>query len=106
MVRRCDKCGSQLHPGDLAYSIFIQCLSDFDGVIAEPTEDLATLFKTLEETPEELLEEEIHREFHYFLCPTCKDHFCANPLNLPLDTLQIPKSVPPPNPERKRGKRP
>ncbi|MCH7760612.1 hypothetical protein IIA15_04315 [candidate division TA06 bacterium] len=96
MERRCDKCGRILKPGDLVYRLEIQCLSDFDGIITEPEEDLATLLKTVEETPKELLEEEIHREFHFLLCPTCKDHFCANPLNLPLDSMEIPKSIPDP----------
>ena len=97
MERRCDKCGEVLAPGDLAYRLEIQCLSDFDGVIVDSTEDLKTLLKAAEETPQELLEEEIHREFHFLLCPTCKDHFCANPLNKPLDTLEIPKSIPDPD---------
>jgi hypothetical protein len=101
--RRCDKCGKGLLPGDLSYRLEIQCLSDFDGVITEPEEDVDTLLKSARETPEELLEEEVHREFHFQLCPTCKDHFCANPLNKPLDSIEIPKSVPDPdNPENRQ----
>lgn len=97
MERRCEKCGRVFHPGDLAYRLEIQCLSDFDGVISDSNEDLETILKSAEDTPKELLDEEIHREYHFLVCPTCKDHFCANPLNKSLDDLKIPKSIPDPD---------
>ena len=97
-MRRCDKCGRQLPAGCYFFDLRIKLAQGFDGVINDQGQvDLKTLMAQLEQqtagVPESLLEQEVHREFHYILCPRCKEKFSANPLDLPLDVRDIPKKV-------------
>ena len=96
-MRKCQICKRQLPLGCSHYTLRIAVTQGFDGIIEPPAEDLKALLKQArdktEGVPESLLEEEIHREFSFVLCPRCKEKFCANPLNQPLDSKQIPKTV-------------
>lgn len=80
------------------YHLRISVQQGFDGVIqTRPSEDLKSLMAKIERqtagVPEQLLEDEIHKEFDFVLCPRCREKFCANPLDLPLDIRHIPKKT-------------
>ncbi len=76
--------------GSLAYEVRIQVAADFDGVLPEPetvkdaSERLRSLVGSLANAdPADLRRDVYHTERH-LLCPTCREHYLANPLNLPL----------------------
>ncbi len=90
MSKTCEKCGKVLADGSLAYTVRIQVCADFDGVLPElesredPAEALRALAMRLSHAdPAELMRDVYHSERH-LLCPACRDHYLANPLNLPL----------------------
>jgi len=90
MSKTCEKCGKVLADGSLAYEVRIQVCADFDGVLLEwqtaedPAECLRALAASLSEAdPADLMRDVCHTEQH-LLCPACRDHYLANPLNLPL----------------------
>jgi hypothetical protein len=97
-MRRCNKCHRPLPPGNSFYQLKVMLQQGFDGMVklTSPA-DLAALLKKIEDqtagVPEQLLEGEVHREFLFWLCPRCKEKYCANPLNLPLDKSQVPQNV-------------
>lgn len=97
-MRHCHKCGRALPLGANFYQLKICIQQGFDGVIEEkPASDLASLMDRIAEQtsgiPEHILEEEVYKEFSYVLCPRCKEKYCANPLDLPLDSRHIPKKT-------------
>jgi hypothetical protein len=97
-MRRCQKCHRPLPPGSSFYQIRIALQQGFDGEIdASQVEDLDSLMQKINDqtagVPEKLLEGEVHREFRFLLCPRCKEKYCANPLNLPLDKSDVPQST-------------
>lgn len=78
------------------YHLRISVQQGFDGVVEPgPSGDLKSLMAKIEKqtagVPEQLLEDEVHKEFSFVLCPRCREKFCANPLDLPLDIRHIPK---------------
>ena len=90
MSKSCEKCGKVLADGSLAYEVRIQVCADFDGVLPqlETTEDPAEALRTLVRSlsladPADLMRDVCQSERH-LLCPACRDHYLANPLNLPL----------------------
>jgi len=96
---RCARCGRALPPGSTAYRVKIDVVSTFDGFIPfDPSEDTAAKLKKIAEDmkslPAELLEEEVHQEFAFLVCLACKERFCANPLNKPLDDTMVPDRMP------------
>ena len=97
-MRRCEKCRRALPLGSLHYRLNISLLQGFDQVISESGNgSLADLAARIEEqtagVPESLLEQEVHREFTFLLCGRCKEKYCANPLNLPLNPAAVPKKL-------------
>ena len=97
-MRRCHKCGRALPLGAPFYHLKISVQQGFDGVVPSgPAEDLKTMMARIEQqtagVPEQLLEDEVHKEFSFVLCPRCREKYCANPLDLPLDSRQIPKKA-------------
>ena len=96
-VHTCDRCKRALVKGEVGYRLCIKVYADFDGVISVDARkvDLAEEFKKIKAYPERLLEEEVYKEFYFFLCPRCKEIFCANPLNLGLEDIKIPDALPP-----------
>lgn len=97
-MRRCHKCQRPLPPGGSFYQLKVMLQQGFDGAIKlTNASDLAGLLKKIDDqtagVPEQLLEDEVHREFHFWLCPRCKEKYCANPLNLPLDKSHVPQNV-------------
>jgi len=90
----CSRCGKIIGPGDVFYRLFIKVYADFDGVINVKDGDynLNEEFEKIKSYPEDLIEEEVYKEFFFVLCPRCKEIYCANPLNLPLDGLKISKN--------------
>ncbi|HBE73054.1 MAG TPA: hypothetical protein DDW31_03025 [candidate division Zixibacteria bacterium] len=78
------------------YHLRISVQQGFDGVVQPGASgDLKALMAKIEQqtagVPEQLLEDEVHKEFSFVLCPRCREKFCANPLDLPLDIRHIPK---------------
>lgn len=96
-VHTCDRCKRAIAPGEVGYRLCIKVYADFDGVINVDTKkvDLQEEFEKIKAYPERLLEEEVYKEFYFFLCPRCKEIFSANPLNLGLENIKIPDSLPP-----------
>lgn len=97
-MRRCEKCGRTLPQGSIFYQLKISLLQGFDGVIEEPQgADIKDFIARINEqtagVPESLLEEEVHREFKFVLCGRCKEKYCANPLDLPLNGKSVPKKL-------------
>lgn len=95
---RCARCGRELPKGSTAYRVKIDVTSTFDGFIPfDPAVDTSAKLKKIAEElknlPPELLEEEVHQEFSYLICLPCKERFCANPLNKPLDDTTIPDRI-------------
>lgn len=88
----CSRCNKIINPGDPFYRLLIKVFADFDGVINIKSEkyDLNKEFEKIKSIPEELLEEEVYKEFNFVLCPRCKEIYCANPLNLPLNLNNNP----------------
>jgi hypothetical protein len=93
-VERCDSCGQVLSPASLRYRVRIQTWADFDGSLPDCSEsDLAAALEDAAQKtaglPEELIEEEVYKGFAFVICRRCKEIFCANPLNRPLDDLRL-----------------
>ncbi len=84
----CSRCSRVIQPGDAFYNLVIKVSSAFDGVINIKDEkyDISKEFDKIKSVPEELLNEEVFKEFEFVLCPRCKEIYCANPLNLPLES--------------------
>jgi hypothetical protein len=83
----CSRCSRSIQPGYLFYSLSIKVSADFDGIIKikDDKVDWPKEFDKVKSYPEELINEEVFRKFEFILCPRCKEIYCANPLNLPLD---------------------
>ena len=81
----CDRCGEYLPEGSIKYTVHIQILSDFDGVILLEGEDIAEeaqkIFGQVENMAERELEEEIFQELSFVLCGNCKREFARDPFN-------------------------
>ncbi len=97
-MRHCHKCNRALPLGASFYHVRISVQQGFDGVIEPgPAVDLRALASRIESqtagVPEQLLEDEVHKEYAFVLCPRCREKFCANPLDLPLDIRHIPKKA-------------
>ena len=76
--------------GSVAYEVRIQVYADFDGVLVPPDPGTtsgdalrALVASTADRDPDELQRDVYHAEQH-LLCPTCRDRYLANPLNIPL----------------------
>lgn len=91
----CSRCEKIINPGDPFYRLLIKVLADFDGIINIKNKniDWAEEFEKLKSYPEDLIEEEVYKEFDFILCPRCKEIYCANPLNLPLENLKRENNV-------------
>lgn len=93
--KKCAMCNRIISEGDLFYQLDIKILSGFDGVIKlEGQFDINSEISKLKAYPEDLVEEEVYKEFHFILCPRCKEIYCTNPLHLKLDG-EIPDHIPP-----------
>jgi len=81
----CDRCGIYLPEGSIRYSIHIQILSDFDGVIvfddnyaaAEPSGQVQA--SGYVDTAD--IGQEIVHELTFVICGSCKQRFTRDPLN-------------------------
>ncbi len=99
-MKTCDKCGRRIPDGGLAYDLRIAVSADFDGVLPASEEygpeRRRELRRRLDRMDPEAAMAEVHHEEHHLLCPSCRERFLANPLNLPLPGgLDV---VPPPGP--------
>ncbi len=91
----CSRCNRLIGPGDLFYRLAIKVFADFDGVINIKGQkiDMNAEFEKIKSYPEDLIEEEVYKEFDFIFCPRCKEIYCANPLNLPLDHFKTEDNV-------------
>ena len=92
----CDKCGEYLPEGSLKYSVQIQLISDFDGVMVCDTADseLETqeLMEEAEEISEQELEDEVYQELSFVLCSRCRKRFARDPFNRGARTYRTTKN--------------
>ena len=81
----CDRCGKYLPEGGIRYTVHIQILSDFDGVILfegeEAVQEVQKNFKEDDYLDEKDLEDEIFQEFTFLLCGKCRKNFAQDPFN-------------------------
>jgi len=87
----CNRCNRIISPGGIFYRLTIKVFADFDGIIniKDNEFDLTEEFEKIKSYPEDLIEEEVYKEFFFTLCARCKEIYCANPLNLPVDNVKI-----------------
>jgi hypothetical protein len=92
----CDKCGEYLPEGSLKYSVQIQLISDFDGVIvcdtADPELETQELLEEAEEISEQELEDEVYQELSFVLCGRCRRRFARDPFNRGARTYRTTKN--------------
>ncbi|MCP4713962.1 MAG: hypothetical protein GY868_02505 [Deltaproteobacteria bacterium] len=81
----CDRCGEYLPEGSFRYTVHVQIVSDFDGMIFFQddcdSDDTAAPKETEEITAEMELEEEVYQELTMVLCGNCKKAFASDPFN-------------------------
>lgn len=81
----CDRCGDYLPDGSVRYTVHIQILSDFDGIILFQDEDAPGEDKksgdNIQAVSEPELTEDIFQEFSLMLCSNCKNEFASDPFN-------------------------
>ncbi len=92
----CDKCGEYLPEGSLKYSVQIQLISDFDGVImcdqAGSEAESQDIMEQAEEVSEQELEDEVYQELAFVLCSRCRKHFARDPFNRGARTYRTTKN--------------
>ncbi|MEI6125072.1 MAG: hypothetical protein WCQ99_00825 [Pseudomonadota bacterium] len=81
----CDRCGEYLPEGTMKYTVHLQIISDFDGVIlfdGDGIDEAARqIFSSPEGIDEKELEEEVYQELCFTLCGTCKKRFAKDPFS-------------------------
>lgn len=81
----CDKCGEYLPEGSLKYTVHLQIISDFDGVMLFDgdctDEEAQRIFSRAEDIDEKELEEEVYQELSFTLCVRCKKRFAKDPFS-------------------------
>ena len=90
----CDSCGEYLPDGSAKYTVHIQAVADFDGIIY--TEDNTSLeeevtgsvFASVEE-----MGEEIFQEVAFILCDNCKRKFLQDPFNRGTSFFKVSKNI-------------
>ena len=100
-LRKCDKCHREIKKGSTSYNIHIIVRSHWDGFVEEARsvdeidKEIEDIIRGLEHLPPSLIESDVHQKFKFTLCRRCKEIFTANPLNLSMDSEEIPDSIPP-----------
>jgi hypothetical protein len=90
----CDSCGEYLPEGSAKYTVHIQAVADFDGIIY--TEDNTSLeeevtgsvFASVEE-----MGEEVFQEVAFILCDNCKRKFLLDPFNRGTNFFKVSKNI-------------
>lgn len=81
----CDRCGDFLPEGSLRYTMHVQIVSDFEGVMVLEGDDIAvdmrTIFKAQDVADHYDFDDEGYQEISFMLCPKCKDRFMHDPFN-------------------------
>jgi hypothetical protein len=92
----CDKCGEYLPEGSLKYSVQIQIISDFDGVIVCETDDpemeAQEMLEAAEDMDEQELEDEVYQELSFVLCSRCRKRFSRDPFSHGARTYRTTKN--------------
>ncbi len=77
--KNCFRCGKYLQPGGLFYVVHIKVFSGFDGILAEPAEEIDQQLKVLLEAAQQVdhkeLEKEVYEEITIVVCKSCRDRF-------------------------------
>jgi hypothetical protein len=81
----CNRCGGYLPEGSIRYTVHIQILSDFDGLILYQGEDVAEeaykICNDFEEVEDPDPETDMFQELSFVLCENCKNKFAQDPFN-------------------------
>ncbi len=81
----CDRCGEYLPDGSLRFTVHVQILSDFDGMILldgdYPNSDLDAAYREAESMASGDPEDEVYQELAFILCSKCKKRFIRDPFN-------------------------
>ncbi|MBN2107283.1 MAG: hypothetical protein JW832_07630 [Deltaproteobacteria bacterium] len=92
----CDKCGEYLPEGSLKYSVQIQIISDFDGVILCETDDpgmeAQEMLEAADAMDEQELEDEVYQELSFVLCSRCRKRFSRDPFSRGARTYRTSKN--------------
>ncbi len=78
----CDSCGEYLPEGSAKYTVHIQAVADFDGIIytednpSQEEERTDSIYASVEE-----MGEEVFQEVAFILCDSCKRKFLQDPFN-------------------------
>lgn len=75
--KNCFRCGKYFQPGSLFYVVHLKVFSGFDGVLAEPAEEIDQQIKGLLDAAQQVdpkdLEKEIYEEITIVVCKSCRD---------------------------------
>jgi len=81
----CDRCGEFLPEGSIRYTVHIQILSDFEGIILFEGEEFSGesqhIFNNAHEAGDQSQEDELFQELSFVLCGKCKSKFTRDPFN-------------------------
>ena len=81
----CDRCGDFLPEGSVRYTMYVQVVSDFEGVMVLDAEDVSadmrTIFRAQEVADHPDFDEDGFQEISFTLCPKCKNRFMHDPFN-------------------------
>lgn len=89
-VVRCSRCGETLSHATPSWSLHIELVSGFNGILdcsrttaKEADRAIESVLRQIEAMDADMLENQIHQVFDFTLCRDCRDHFAANPLAIP-----------------------
>lgn len=77
----CDRCGEYLPEGSLRYTVHIQVLSDFDGMVVVEKDCAGETRVSDGEAGRRVVDEALCQEYVYVLCADCREIFVADPFN-------------------------
>lgn len=77
----CDRCGEYLPEGSLCYTVHIQVLSDFDGMVVVEKDGAGEAQVPDSEASRRVVDEALCQEYVYVLCADCREIFVADPFN-------------------------
>jgi hypothetical protein len=90
----CDSCGEYLPEGSAKYTVHIQAVADFDGIIytedspGQEEELTDSIYASVEE-----MGEEVFQEAAFILCDSCKRKFLQDPFNRGTSFFKVSKNI-------------
>ena len=93
----CDRCGCFLPEGSIRYTVHIQVLSDFDGMILFEGDDVSddTQVFCNETDPSDTgdMEDDLFQELSFILCGKCKKRFSMDPFNRGVGLFKASRNI-------------